>query len=276
MNSTNIRLGPPFLAFSAEPPGCVSGWANHVVVVDVFAQGGELGVLEHVGHVRRALQERDDLDVARARVGDQLAHLIGAEGARCADHRVLLIGELVFDLPADGVDLELGGPVQVLLHRLEPVLVMLRVPVNLAQFQIGPILDAAFRQRGPRPDAGANQLENTLDAVEESGLIVARHSDPRWAQFDEITLTTNRRLGSGGCSARPKLEPKNFLRPRVAGASGRQLPAVRSAQAGLQGRDRLIRRCYARTKLQLPVAPERKIGAGEGDFLRRGQDRIAP
>ena len=259
-----------------ELPGCVSGRANHVVVADVFAQGGELGVLEHVGHVRRPLQERDDLDVARARVGDQLAHLIGAEGARCADDRVLLIGEFVFDLPADGVDLELGGAVEVLLHRLEPVLVMLRVPVNLAQFQIGPVLDAPFRQQGPRADAGAKQLEKTLDAVEEPGLIVARHGDSRWAQFDEIRLAANRRLGSGGCGARPKFEPQDLLAPRVAAARGRQLPAMRSAQAGLQSRDRLIRRRDARTKLQLPVAPERKIAAAEDDFLRRRQDRIAP
>ena len=90
-----------------------------------------------------------DLDVAGQAVVHQVLHLGGREGPGLADHRVRRVGELVLEFEADHVDLELRGPVEVALERLDAVLVVLGVPVADPQLVLRPVADR-------RPWAGAS------------------------------------------------------------------------------------------------------------------------
>ena len=96
--------------------------------------------------MRRGVKVGHELDVIAQGIVCQLLQLGGGEGIGLDNGRSAAELEMPLELEGEAVDLEKGRLPERRFENVQVLEMMGIVPINDAQFQVGPILELAFRE----------------------------------------------------------------------------------------------------------------------------------
>ena len=168
--------------------------AGLVVACRLGFQMLKFGVLEHVSHMRRGLDHRNELDVALQGVAGKLVHFLSGVSSRGTDYRMARVLVLILHLESDTVDLEQGQPVQQSFNGPGAFLVVLGVPVHETKLQVRPVDNRACRHGDRSGGIALHKLQNALHTVEQALVSVAGYLDPAACNLDFIGLRAQSRI----------------------------------------------------------------------------------
>jgi hypothetical protein len=182
--------------------------------------------------------------------------------------------ELVLQLEGDRVDLEPAEPVEVAAQRLQPVLVVLGVPVDDAQRVARPVGDRPPRQHAAGAAVAVEQQQQRLHAVEQPRRGIAGHADTVRTDLEAVRLPVYRGLGAGPDRARPDRERDRARRDPGRAGLDRPLPAVLLCHTRHQrGHGRVV--LGDPVQRHLPRGVDRQRGVGQFHLARRRDHGIS-
>ena len=150
--------------------------------------------------VRRPVQVRNKLDVILQGLVRELLQFGGRECVRLDDGRRAFVLEVPLQFDGESVKFEKCRLAQCALEVVEVFEVMSVVPIDDAEFEVGPIHDFAFRQPKASP-LRLQQLNEGLHAIKKSCQSVRGDSDGIFSQGDLVGLLREGALIAVGCVA---------------------------------------------------------------------------